>query len=222
MEFAATAIGASRGLMTPTQWPRHAAGDPPGRSRCKHKPYGNQTIAQILAIVLLCPLLHGFIATMEEKVQRGAGPRPLQPCRDLAKWLRKEIVVPQTASRIFWAAPAVAFSATLTAPVLILAQLPLGLVWRRRRFAVRRAPRAPEKTTTIPMACATLWTARQAPLAAPPAFFDLQDVAWFPFTSPFSPSWAHSPAMGSLSSCRTCWATPFRSPPCRSTCWGRS
>jgi len=88
-----------------------------------------QQVCQVLAIVLLSPLLHGFITTIEEKVQRGQGPSVLQPYRDLAKWFRKEIVVPQTASWIFWAAPVVAFACMLTVPILIpvLTDYPLPL-----------------------------------------------------------------------------------------------
>lgn len=88
-----------------------------------------QQVCQVLAIALLSPLLHGFIVTMEEKVQRGRGPSLFQPYRDLFKLLRKEIVVPQTASWIFWAAPIAAFSAMLTVPILIpvLTNYPLPL-----------------------------------------------------------------------------------------------
>ncbi|WP_449370315.1 respiratory chain complex I subunit 1 family protein [Thiomonas sp.] len=88
-----------------------------------------QQVCQMLTIVLLSPLLHGFIVTMEEKVQRGRGPSLFQPYRDLYKLFRKEIVVPQTASWIFWAAPIVAFSAMLTVPILIpvLTDYPLPL-----------------------------------------------------------------------------------------------
>ncbi|CUB00250.1 respiratory chain complex I subunit 1 family protein [Thiomonas bhubaneswarensis] len=88
-----------------------------------------QQIAQVLAILLLSPLLHGFIAKMEEIVQRGSGPSLFQPYRDLFKLLRKEIVVPQTASWVFWAAPVVAFACMLTVPILIpvLTDYPLPL-----------------------------------------------------------------------------------------------
>ena len=88
-----------------------------------------QQVCQVLVIVLLSPLLHGFIVTMEEKVQRGFGPSLFQPYRDLFKLFRKEIVVPQTASWIFWTAPIVAFAAMLTVPILIpvLTDYPLPL-----------------------------------------------------------------------------------------------
>ncbi|MFT3976168.1 MAG: NADH-quinone oxidoreductase subunit H, partial [Sphingomonas bacterium] len=74
---------------------------------------------QVLAVLGLSPLLQGVIHTFEEKVQRSTGPSIFQPYRDLAKLFRKEIVVPDTASWIFWAAPVVAFTCMLTVPILI-------------------------------------------------------------------------------------------------------
>ncbi|MBD3817024.1 MAG: NADH-quinone oxidoreductase subunit H [Halothiobacillus sp.] len=88
-----------------------------------------QQIAQVAMIVLLSPLLHGFITTVEEKVKRGQGPSIFQPYRDLFKWFRKELIIPETASWIFWLAPVVAFTAMLTVPLLIpvLTNYPLPL-----------------------------------------------------------------------------------------------
>lgn len=88
-----------------------------------------QQIAQVAMIVLLSPLLHGFITTVEEKVKRGQGPSIVQPYRDLFKWFRKELIIPETASWIFWLAPVVAFTAMLTVPLLIpvLTNYPLPL-----------------------------------------------------------------------------------------------
>jgi formate hydrogenlyase subunit 4 len=88
-----------------------------------------QQIAQVLTILLFSPLLHGFIVTVEEKIQRGQGPSIWQPYRDLAKLFRKELIVPTTASWVFRAAPVVAFTAMLTVPILIpvLTDYPLPL-----------------------------------------------------------------------------------------------
>ncbi len=88
-----------------------------------------EQIAQVLAILLLSPLLHGFIVTVEERIQRGTGPSIFQPYRDLYKLFGKEIVVPSTASWIFLSAPFVAFVAMLTVPILIpvLTNYPLPL-----------------------------------------------------------------------------------------------
>jgi len=86
-------------------------------------------IAQVLAVLLLAPLLQGFILRYEERAQRARGPSLLQPYRDLRKLFRKQVVVPQTASWIFFAAPIVAFTAMMTVPILIpvLTNYPLPL-----------------------------------------------------------------------------------------------
>lgn len=62
-------------------------------------------ISQVLTMARLSPLQRGFVATLEKRVQRGQGPSIWQPDRDPLKWFRKKIVVPQSASWIFWAAP---------------------------------------------------------------------------------------------------------------------
>jgi formate hydrogenlyase subunit 4 len=86
-------------------------------------------IAQVLTVLLLAPLLQGFIQRFEERVQRARGPSLLQPYRDLLKLFRKQLVIPASASWIFWAAPLVAFTAMLTVPILIpvLTNYPLPL-----------------------------------------------------------------------------------------------
>ena len=88
-----------------------------------------QQVAQVLTILLFSPLLHGAIVTVEEKIQRGQGPSIWQPYRDLGKLLRKELVIPASASWVFWAAPVAAFTAMLTVPILIpvLTNYPLPL-----------------------------------------------------------------------------------------------
>jgi formate hydrogenlyase subunit 4 len=86
-------------------------------------------IAQVLATLLLAPLLQGVILQFEERVQRSQGPGILQPYRDLWKLFHKQIVVPETASWLYWVAPIVAFTTTLTVPILIpvLTDFPLPL-----------------------------------------------------------------------------------------------
>ncbi|THF58175.1 respiratory chain complex I subunit 1 family protein [Ollibium composti] len=76
-------------------------------------------VCQVFTVIAFAPLLQGFILWAEERVQRSAGPSVFQPYRDLAKLFRKQIVVPRTASWIFWIAPVVAFTCMLTVPVLI-------------------------------------------------------------------------------------------------------
>ncbi len=86
-------------------------------------------IAQVVAVLVLAPLLQGIIVQFEERVQRARGPGIFQPYRDLRKLFSKQIVVPETASWLFWMAPIVAFTAMLTVPILIpvLTNFPLPL-----------------------------------------------------------------------------------------------
>jgi formate hydrogenlyase subunit 4 len=86
-------------------------------------------IMQVLAVLSLAPLLQGCIVQFEERVQRAQGPGIFQPYRDLWKLLHKQLVVPETASWLYWAAPLVAFTAMLTVPILIpvLTNYPLPL-----------------------------------------------------------------------------------------------
>ena len=86
-------------------------------------------VAQVLAALLLAPLLQGAILQFEERVQRGQGPGVFQPYRDLWKLFHKQIVAPDTASWFYWTAPVVAFTTTLTVPILIpvLTNYPLPL-----------------------------------------------------------------------------------------------
>src|SRR5579871_175845 len=86
-------------------------------------------VAQVLTTLLFAPLLQGVILQFEERVQRGQGPGVFQPYRDLWKLFHKQIVVPDTASWLYWAAPIVAFTTTLTVPILIpvLTNYPLPL-----------------------------------------------------------------------------------------------
>ncbi len=86
-------------------------------------------IGQVLTVLLLAPLIQGIIVQFEERVQRAQGPGIFQPYRDLWKLFRKQIVVPQTASWLFWVTPVVAFTCMLTVPILIpvLTNFPLPL-----------------------------------------------------------------------------------------------
>ncbi len=86
-------------------------------------------IAQIVTVLLLAPLLQGVIIQWEERVQRAQGPGIFQPYRDLWKLFHKQLVVPETASFVYWIAPVVAFTCMLTVPILIpvLTNFPLPL-----------------------------------------------------------------------------------------------
>jgi formate hydrogenlyase subunit 4 len=86
-------------------------------------------VAQVIAVLALAPLLQGIILQFEERVQRSQGPGIWQPYRDLWKLFNKQVVVPRTASWLFWITPIVAFTTVLTVPLLIpvLTNFPLPL-----------------------------------------------------------------------------------------------
>ncbi|MBX6419593.1 MAG: NADH-quinone oxidoreductase subunit H [Nevskia sp.] len=76
-------------------------------------------IAQVATVLFLAPLLQGVIVQWQERVQRAQGPGIFQPYRDLWKLFHKQLVVPETASFVYWIAPIVAFTCVLTVPILI-------------------------------------------------------------------------------------------------------
>lgn len=76
-------------------------------------------IAQVATVVLLAPLLQGIVIQFQERVQRAQGPGVFQPYRDLWKLFHKQLVVPETASFIYWIAPIIAFVCMLIVPMLI-------------------------------------------------------------------------------------------------------
>jgi formate hydrogenlyase subunit 4 len=86
-------------------------------------------VLQVLTVICLGPLIQGIIVQFEERVQRGQGPGIFQPYRDLWKLFHKQIVVPETASWLYWATPVVAFTCMMTVPILIpvLTNYPLPL-----------------------------------------------------------------------------------------------
>lgn len=73
-------------------------------------------ILQVLCVLLLAPLLQGFILKAEERVQRSLGPSIFQPYRDLWKLFHKQCVMPESASWIYLTAPIVAFTAMMIVP----------------------------------------------------------------------------------------------------------
>jgi formate hydrogenlyase subunit 4 len=86
-------------------------------------------IAQVVTVVVLAPLLQGVILQWEERIQRAQGPGIFQPYRDLWKLFHKQLVIPESATFVYWIAPIVAFTCMLTVPILIpvLTNFPLPL-----------------------------------------------------------------------------------------------
>ncbi len=88
------------------------------------------TTLQLLFVLLLSPLISGIIRTLKARFQTRRGPGILQPYRDLYKLLRKGMVIPDSASWIFSAAPIVVFSTAILVGLMIpmiSADAPLSL-----------------------------------------------------------------------------------------------
>ncbi len=74
---------------------------------------------QMLLILLLAPLLTGWVRTLKARLLRRRGPSLLQPYRDLIKLLRKEVVLAESASWLFRVAPYLIFAALWVAAALV-------------------------------------------------------------------------------------------------------
>jgi formate hydrogenlyase subunit 4 len=86
--------------------------------------------AQVTVLAALSPLVNGAIRKLKARLQMRRGPGLLQPYRDLYKLFRKSMVLPETASWIFSAAPFVVFATALTVGLLVpafTAEAPLSL-----------------------------------------------------------------------------------------------
>ncbi len=75
--------------------------------------------AQMALVLLLAPLLTGFVRKSKARLLRRQGPPLSQPYRDLARLLRKEVVLAPNASWLFRSAPYMIFAATWVAAALV-------------------------------------------------------------------------------------------------------
>jgi formate hydrogenlyase subunit 4 len=75
--------------------------------------------AQMLLVLLLAPLLTGFVRKAKARLQRRQGPPLFQPYRDLLRLLRKDVVLAESASWLFRVAPYLIFAATWVAAALV-------------------------------------------------------------------------------------------------------
>lgn len=73
---------------------------------------------QTLLLLLLAPLVSGWIRNWKAKLQNRRGPRVWQPYLDLGKFLRKDMVVSEHRSWLFAAAPIVVFVTALVAGLM--------------------------------------------------------------------------------------------------------
>ena len=64
---------------------------------------------QMLLVLLLSPLLTGFVRKVKARLLRRQGPPLLQPYRDLIRLMRKEVVLAESASWLFRVIPYIVF-----------------------------------------------------------------------------------------------------------------
>lgn len=75
--------------------------------------------AQMLLVLLLAPLFTGLVRKLKARLLRRQGPPLIQPYRDLARLLRKELALAENASWLFRATPYLIFAATWVAASLV-------------------------------------------------------------------------------------------------------
>ncbi len=76
-------------------------------------------ILQILLTVAVAPLLTGLVRTVKSRLNGRQGPSPLQPYRDIARLLKKEVAMAANASWLYRASPYLIFTAIWLAAVII-------------------------------------------------------------------------------------------------------
>ena len=74
---------------------------------------------QMLLVLLLSPLLTGFVRKVKARLLRRQGPPPLQPYRDLIRLMRKDVVLAESASWLFRVIPYIVFAGTWVAASLV-------------------------------------------------------------------------------------------------------
>jgi formate hydrogenlyase subunit 4 len=75
--------------------------------------------AQMLLVLLLAPLLTGFVRKVKARLLRRRGPPLIQPYLDLVRLMRKEVVLAESASWLFRVIPYLIFAATWVAASLV-------------------------------------------------------------------------------------------------------
>lgn len=88
------------------------------------------SILQLAAVLGAAPLVSGIIRKTKARIQRRQGAPILQPYADLAKLLRKEVVLPSVSSWLFRFTPYLVFASTLLIVLLVpLVVTPVPMHW---------------------------------------------------------------------------------------------
>ena len=76
-------------------------------------------VAQMLLVLLVAPLFVGFVRKIKARLLRRQGPPLIQPYLDLARLMRKEVVLAESASWLFRVVPYLVFAAIWVAASLV-------------------------------------------------------------------------------------------------------
>ncbi|GAB6101977.1 respiratory chain complex I subunit 1 family protein [Thermococcus atlanticus] len=76
-------------------------------------------LAQVIVVLMLSPLMAGILKKIEARIESRRGISIFQPYYDLAKFFRKETLVPEETGPFFIMAPFIAFAAMLTLPLML-------------------------------------------------------------------------------------------------------
>src|SRR6185437_7694537 len=76
-------------------------------------------LLQMVLVLVLAPGLTGLVRKVKARLLRRRGPSIIQPYRDLARLLRKEVVLANSASWLFRVSPYLIFAATWVAAALV-------------------------------------------------------------------------------------------------------
>jgi formate hydrogenlyase subunit 4 len=83
-----------------------------------------ETIIQIAGVLFLAPLVFGITNRLKAIVESRRGPSIFQPYYDLAKYLRKELLIPENSTALFYVAPFFVFGTYLLISFVIPVILP--------------------------------------------------------------------------------------------------
>ena len=83
---------------------------------------------QMLLVLFLAPLFTGFVRKVKARLLRRQGPPLIQPYRDLARLMRKDVVLADSASWLFRVIPYLVFAAIWVAASLV-PTFPTGLLF---------------------------------------------------------------------------------------------
>src|SRR5450756_2462898 len=116
-------------MAEPTAVPDHPALSQPRLRHPRHPAAGARNMvvisdilvqgAQMLLVLLLAPLLTGFVRKIKARLLRRQGASVFQPYRDLLRLLRKEVVLAENASWLFRVTPYITFAAIWVAAALV-------------------------------------------------------------------------------------------------------